>query len=359
MALLLASCEKLDTSLPAEKEGGEEAVGAEFYTVEDVISGEVADYFDENGEEALPGVWIQGYIVGYASASTVSSAKFQAGDKATNILLADSPFETDYKRCVPVQLSTSTNANKEVRNALNLKSHAENLRKKVRIYGNLETYMAVIGMKNSTKYQFLVDDFDYANYQKETETQEDGTEDPTENSPNDEEEENDENGNGENGGGNEENGGENGENGGGNGGEETPDDFDPLAVETWSVADIRGILTQWFAEKRAEAILGCKVKGYIVGYVRKNGQKLSQTSFSVEAPVETNIVIADTPDETDYNKCIAVQLSTGNTYLPTRQALNLKDHPENLHRCVTVLGTIEKYMGALGVKKTRDYLFDE
>lgn len=334
------SCEKLDTSLP-DTHGAKESVesNAACYTVEDVIDGEIADYFKENSEETLSGVWIQGYIVGYASASTVASATFSAGDKATNILLADNPFETDYNRCVPVQLSTSTKANKDVRNALNLSSHADVLGKKVQIYGNLAKYMSAIGLKNTTKYSFLEDDFDYEAYHEEQNQHQDT---PTEESQTeDENEEKEDNGNEE----------------GQQDSEEDLNNFDPLEDKVWSVSEIRGIFTDWFIANGAEKVFNCYVKGYIVGYIGKNN--LKQTSFSVEAPVETNIVIAETPNETDYNKCIAVQLRTGSSYIGTRQALNLKNHPENLHRCVTVFGSIEKYMGALGVTYTRNYAFSE
>ena len=92
------------------------------------------------------------------------------------------------------------------------------------------------------------------------------------------------------------------------------------------------------------------VKGYIVGwYSNHNNDK--EVVFSAEATADTtvlatNIVIADAADVTDATACVCVQLPTG-TF---RSALNLQDHPENLHAAVMVQGTLTAYNTMAGVK---------
>lgn len=98
------------------------------------------------------------------------------------------------------------------------------------------------------------------------------------------------------------------------------------------------------------------VEGYIVGYI--NGTAVSKSVFDA-GEKETNIIIADNADEADFNKVVPVQLSTGNTYIDTRMALNLHAHPENLHRRVKVKGKICQYMSTLGIKNTGKYKFLE
>ena len=333
----ILSCEKLDTSIPNQGTETTEAKSDDSnstYKVSDLFSSEFQESLIENGG-TLTDVWLSGYIVGYISGTTISSAKFNTGDKRSNILLADSPFETDPANCVPVQLSTSPAAANTVRNALNLNDHPDNLGKKVKVFGDIvKGYMSTIGMKGTTKYLFLADDFDYESYYAEQNEQDDETEDEQEEDNKDDNTEDKP------------------------GSDEDADDS-ILEVDVYSVADLLGPLTDYYRAHGVASISNCLVKGYIVGYVRKNKSTISQTSFELTFPVESNIVLADNPNETDYQNCIAVQLTTGSTYIATREALNLKEHPENHHRCVTVLGSIQKYMGVLGVKNTRDYFWAE
>lgn len=98
----------------------------------------------------------------------------------------------------------------------------------------------------------------------------------------------------------------------------------------------------------------CWVVGYIVGYIK--GTAYANTIFGT-GDVESNIVIASIPDETDPYNIVPIQLSTGSTYAPTRSALNLSLHPENLFRKVAVFGKICPYMRTAGMKNTRNYKF--
>ncbi len=92
------------------------------------------------------------------------------------------------------------------------------------------------------------------------------------------------------------------------------------------------------------------VTGYIVGWV--DGASISEGAhFTVPATSASNVLIAATASETDYNKCVAVQLVSGTA---VRAAVNLKDHPDNLGKKVTLQGSLEKYFGIAGVKSTTD-----
>lgn len=101
------------------------------------------------------------------------------------------------------------------------------------------------------------------------------------------------------------------------------------------------------------------VSGYIVGWIDvdvSNVMNELSTRFTVPATVATNMVMASTPDETDWTKCISVQLPSGSV----RNALNLKDHPENLHAFVTIQGTTgSKYCSVYGVRSVSAYTWDK
>lgn len=97
------------------------------------------------------------------------------------------------------------------------------------------------------------------------------------------------------------------------------------------------------------------VTGYIVGWVE--GQVLSTGAhFSVPATSASNLLLAATPDETNVANCIPVQLSSGTT---VRTALNLKDHPENLGKQVTINGDLASYFGASGLKAPTTYAWGD
>ena len=92
------------------------------------------------------------------------------------------------------------------------------------------------------------------------------------------------------------------------------------------------------------------VKGYIVGTV--NGQVYTEGCiFSGTAESNTNLLIADNPDETDYNNCMPVQLPSG----AVRNALNLVDNPGNYKKFVALTGSLEKYFGVAGLKTVTKY----
>ncbi|MCR5850824.1 MAG: DUF6359 domain-containing protein [Bacteroidaceae bacterium] len=89
------------------------------------------------------------------------------------------------------------------------------------------------------------------------------------------------------------------------------------------------------------------VKGYIVGYV--DGQKLADgAKFAVPSSAETEILLAETPDETNPDNVLPVQLPAGDV----RSALELSAHPDYLKKEVLLYGSLETYFGVLGMKST-------
>ena len=95
------------------------------------------------------------------------------------------------------------------------------------------------------------------------------------------------------------------------------------------------------------------VQGYIVGWIE--GMSYAEgVNFNGTAASKTNIIIADTPDETDANKCMPVQLPSGEI----RNKVNLQDNPGNYKKLVTLTGSLEKYFGVAGLKSVSKALFE-
>ena len=89
------------------------------------------------------------------------------------------------------------------------------------------------------------------------------------------------------------------------------------------------------------------VKGYIVGYV--DGQNITEgAKFSVPSSAETEILLAETPDETNPDNVFPVQLPQGDI----RNALELSTHPNYLKKEVLLYGSLETYFGMPGMKGT-------
>lgn len=97
------------------------------------------------------------------------------------------------------------------------------------------------------------------------------------------------------------------------------------------------------------------VVGYVVGYV--DGTTLSKAVFGCpEDKVNTNLLLADSPAETDQARVFPVALPKGSA---VRDELNLYDHPEYLGTCVGVEGVIEKYFSIMGMKEVEDFYWIE
>lgn len=98
----------------------------------------------DNGKPAF----IKGYIVGIYNFDAEEKFQFEADTINTNLLIADENGNSP-KYFMSVQLPAG-----DVRNALNLKDHQDNLGKEVVLFGNLEPYCGVEGLKNVSWAKF-------------------------------------------------------------------------------------------------------------------------------------------------------------------------------------------------------------
>jgi hypothetical protein len=140
----------------------------------------------------------------------------------------------------------------------------------------------------------------------------------------------------------------------GNSGAEGTWKIDGVEIESSSIKDGTGTKESPYSANQvlAGTATGTAwVSGYIVGWVE--GQVLSEgANFTSASTVQTNVLIANSPDVTDLSKCLPIQLSSGTD---ARTNVNLKDHPENFGKILSINGSIEKYFGVTGVKTVTDY----
>lgn len=90
------------------------------------------------------------------------------------------------------------------------------------------------------------------------------------------------------------------------------------------------------------------ITGYIVGYFT------GTTSVDQTSPYggDSNIALADDPNETDHNNMVPVQLSSGSD---VRDAMGLQSIEENFGELVLLRGDLDTYFSHEGLKNTDDY----
>ena len=127
-----------NSSIPGPTPGGEDGAGSysKPYSVDDAIAASTGT-----------GVYVKGYIVGCVSGQVYEGGATFAvvSDVKTNVLIAASATESDPGKCMPVQLPSGA-----IRNGLNLADNPDNLGKEVLLYGNIEAYFKVPGVKSVT-----------------------------------------------------------------------------------------------------------------------------------------------------------------------------------------------------------------
>ncbi|MGL5788212.1 MAG: DUF5689 domain-containing protein [Bacteroidales bacterium] len=102
--------------------------------------------------------WVKGYIVGCVKNGTTAfdnpdQAIFDNFDSNTNVLIADSPEETDYTKCLSVKLNDPT-APAGMREAVGLMANPGNKGKVLLIEGNLKTmFSSLKGLRDITAYE--------------------------------------------------------------------------------------------------------------------------------------------------------------------------------------------------------------
>lgn len=136
----------------------------------------------------------------------------------------------------------------------------------------------------------------------------------------------------------------------GGGGNDNPDTPTPSDLEgegtmnsPYTVADAQAIY-----ESTGGTATKAYVRGYVVGYVNGNGLNADTATFSsIPSAQETEILIADNPQETDYTKCVPVQLPKGEF----RDGLDIFTNQGSiLGQQLLLKGSIEKYFGGCGIK---------
>lgn len=125
--------------------------------------------------------------------------------------------------------------------------------------------------------------------------------------------------------------------------------------ESGSTEDTTDVLTveQLIAAYNSGTTGAATVTGYIVGTSAKG--TTIKLNLGTENAAESNLVIADNPNETDSNKCIVIELKDGSDI---RKALNLVSNPEVLGKKVNITGQIQKYFGKGGIKNATAYTIE-
>ena len=101
---------------------------------------------ENTGEED---VWVYGYIVGgdLSSSKCSFTAPFSS---RTNIVIADKSTVKDKSLCLSVQLAKG-----DIRDALNLVDHPENLGRQIFLKGDIvESYYGIPGLQNLTEFEY-------------------------------------------------------------------------------------------------------------------------------------------------------------------------------------------------------------
>ena len=91
------------------------------------------------------------------------------------------------------------------------------------------------------------------------------------------------------------------------------------------------------------------VKGVIVGYVKSQAYATDATFEAEGCTVKTNILISDSPNANDPEKCMPVQLPNGDL----RNGLNLQDHPELFGKEILIYGQLAAYFSVPGIRSPK------
>jgi len=92
------------------------------------------------------------------------------------------------------------------------------------------------------------------------------------------------------------------------------------------------------------------IKGYIVGSVKSGVSSVGSAEdihWSAPFTSTTNVLLADSANETNYLNCVIVNLPAGT---PLRTDVNLVDNPGNFGKWLNVKGTLRTYFGVAGLR---------
>ena len=110
----------------------------------------------------------------------------------------------------------------------------------------------------------------------------------------------------------------------------------------YSVADAQQIY-----EKAGGSTTTAFVTGYVVGFVDGNAMNATTTTFAYPEKAESEIIIADSPEENDYTKCIPIKIPNGEEW---KSNFELSAQQGLMHQQVIMKGSITKYFGVCGIK---------
>lgn len=266
----------------------------------------VAEAIEAQGQGAFG--WVKGYIVGSVKAGVndvESNEDVIFGKDAemdNNILVAADPNETNWVNCIAVELPQGS----AFRASVNLVDNPDVLGQAILVSGNLTTFL---GMPGLTGNGGTADDVEVEGVTI----------------------------------------------GGNTGGGDTSGI--PDGTGTKDAPYSAGQVSAMSTSNNVVLYSGVWVEGYIVGYVDTGIQTYAtaeSSKFTAPATLATNLLLAQTPTETDFNKCISVNLPSGSTY---RSALNLMDNPGNLGKLLKIQGDVTHYVGLSGVKSPSAYEF--
>lgn len=263
------------------------------FTVNDVIA---------KANAAVGPYWVKGYIVGQVPGEALAETEFaepfttstnqETGEVLsynTNVVIADAADVADYTKCVPVQLPSGP-----IRMALNLPENGQMLAQEVLLYGNLEAYFGVAGVK-----AVLYAEVNGQSYGMDPDKQ---LEEPQE----------------------------------GEAGSLTLPFTVAQAIQNQGAKDNK--IKVW-------------VEGYIVG-AYGNYKAPVYGEAALTADNQYNVLIADAAD--DYTTAVCVQLPAG----VIRDGVNLVTHGENLGKKLKIHGTLEAYNTMPGVKNGDEAYLD-
>ena len=265
----------------------------------------VADAIAKIKGEADASGWVKGYIVG-AVAPEVTEVKsnedieWSAEVVMDNTLVIGASKDTkDIADAMIVELLPGS----DFRTYGNLKDHPENYQREIYVKGKFGKYMGTYGILDNTgtKAEFKIEGVEI-------------------------------------------------------GGGDTAPDGDGTEAKPYNVGQVIAMNPQ--GNKDNPDIKGTWITGYIVGWADMSSVYYinAETSrFTVPATANTNMLIAATPDVTDYTKCLGIQLPSGTV----RDALNLQSNPGNLGKKVTLYGDICKYSGVPGMRNASKYVLGD
>ena len=106
----------------------------------------VTEVIAKGFDPVTKGVYIKAYIIGSAPGKDFTTLTFTTESASgTNIGIAASATESNASNCIPVQLPKGA-----VRDGVNLSANPGNLKQEIILYGDIDKYFGMVGIKNVT-----------------------------------------------------------------------------------------------------------------------------------------------------------------------------------------------------------------